>query len=184
MDVTSCLDMSVDVAASMSVANTGSYLSSIRDPLFDDIAGAYLPSIRNPSLAPHVGPTSLGDTASGGFPLTALGRYTEPDDSLAQAQDWFWTHTIERDRVVSSGSDLSLDTYAEFNSRSVLDRYFAEEGTRRVVLLLLVQMHRLDLVLGPGGIQPLPKAVHVFHLIQASCHHSSRNPKLRLQEPL
>jgi len=75
MDVTSCPDMSVDVAASMSVTDTGSYLSSIRDPSFDDTAGTYLPrTIRNPSLAPNVGPTSLGDTASSGFALTALGR--------------------------------------------------------------------------------------------------------------
>jgi len=32
--------MSVDVAAFMSVADTGSYLSSVRDPLFDDTADA------------------------------------------------------------------------------------------------------------------------------------------------
>ena len=51
MDVTSFPDMSVDVAASMSVAATGSYLSSIRDPSFDDTASAYLPrTIGNPSL--------------------------------------------------------------------------------------------------------------------------------------
>jgi len=61
----------------------------------------------------------------------ALGRYTAHDDSLAQAQDRFWTHTSERDRDVNSGSDLSLDTYAELDSRSALDRYFAEVGTRR-----------------------------------------------------
>jgi len=50
MDVTSCPDMSVDVAASMSVADTGSYLSSIRDSSFDGTAAAYL-RIRNPSVA-------------------------------------------------------------------------------------------------------------------------------------
>jgi len=73
-----------------------------------------------------VGPTSLGDNASGGFPLTALGRYTDPNDSLAQ--DRFWTRASKRDRGVDSGSDFSL---TEFDSRSALDRYFAEEGIRR-----------------------------------------------------
>jgi len=149
VDVTSCPDMSVDVAASVSVADTGSYLSSIRDPSFVNTAAGAYGSFQNPSLAPNVGraslgdttpgthplmalkPTSFGDTASSGFPLTALGRYTEPDDSLAQAQDQFWTHTTDRDRGVSSGSDLSLDTYAELDSRSALDCYFAEVGTRK-----------------------------------------------------
>jgi len=55
MDVTSGPDMSVDVAASMSIADTGSHLSSIRDPSFDDTAGAYLPRmIRNPSHDPVI----------------------------------------------------------------------------------------------------------------------------------
>ena len=155
----------------------------IRDPStstsVDDV-GAYS-RIRNPSLVPSVWPTSLGDTASGEFPLTALGRYMEPDDLLAQAQDRFWTRTIERDRGVGSGSDLSLVTYAKLDSRSALDRYFVEEGTRKVVLLLLVQVCRLDLALGPGEIQALPKVVHVLHLIQASCHPSSRSLGLHHQ---
>jgi len=128
-------------------------------------------------------PISLGDTASGGFLPTALGRYTEPDDSLAQGQDRFWTRTTERDRGVSSGSDLSLDTYTELDSRSVLDRYFAEVGTRRDVLSL-VQVPKLDLVLGPSGLRVLPKVDHVFHLIQASCHHSSRSLGLHHQGQL
>ena len=43
----------------------------------------------------------------------------------------FWTRTTERDRGVSSGFDLLLDKYAELDSRSALDRYFVEVGTRR-----------------------------------------------------
>jgi len=78
-----------------------------------------------------VGHVSLGDTASGMLPPTALGRYTEPNDSLAQAQDWFWTSTSKRGRDVYSGSDISLDTYAGLDSRSALDRYFAEVEPRR-----------------------------------------------------
>jgi len=81
---------------------------------------------RSPSLAPNVGPTSLGDTASGWFPLMALGRYTDPDDSVAQ--DRFWIRASKRDRGVDSGSDFS---FTEFDSRSALDRYFVEEGIRR-----------------------------------------------------
>ena len=65
------------------------------------------------------------------FPPTAFGRYTEPGDLLAEPQDRFWTHTSKRDRNVDSGSDLSLDTYAKSDSRSVLDRYFVDIGTRR-----------------------------------------------------
>jgi len=111
VDATSGPDLSV--AASMS-ANSYAY--------------AHTGSIRNPSLAPNVGHASLGDTASGMLPPTVLGRYTEPDNLLAQAQDRFWICTSERDRGVDSGSDLS---YAEFDSRSAFDRYFAEVGTRR-----------------------------------------------------
>jgi len=74
---------------------------------------------------------SLGDTASGMLPLMALGMYTEPNDSLAQVQDRFWTRTSKREGGVDCGSDLSLDMYAEFDSRSALDRYFMEVGTRR-----------------------------------------------------
>jgi len=33
--------------------------------------------------------------------------------------------------MVGSGCDLSLDRYAEFDSRLALDRYFVEVGTRR-----------------------------------------------------
>ena len=68
----------------------------------------------------------MGDIASGGFPLTALGRYTDTDDSFAQ--DMYWTRASKRDRGVESDSDLS---FTEFDSRSALDRYFAEKGIRR-----------------------------------------------------
>jgi len=68
----------------------------------------------------------LGDTAPGGFPPTALGRYTDPDDSLAQYR--FWTRASKRDRGVGSGSDFS---FTEFDSRSALDCYFAQEEIRR-----------------------------------------------------
>ena len=80
---------------------------------------------------PTWGVPVLGDAASGTLPPTALGRYTEPDDSLAPQQDRFWIRTSQRGRGVDSGSDLSLDTYAEFDSCSALDRYFAEVRTRR-----------------------------------------------------
>ena len=92
---TSCPDlsvakpMSIDPSAYYIIAESGTH-QEFRSPStsVDDVGiGAY--SFRNPSLAPNIGPTSLGDTASGGFPLTALGRYTEPDDSLAQTQNRF-----------------------------------------------------------------------------------------------
>ena len=154
MDVTSCSDMSVaaskivDLGTSMSVdfddhSREIQNISSV-STFVDDTPGAY--SLRNPSLVPNVGhanlvdpafgthpvtaqgPTSLCDTASGGFPLMALGRYTDPDDSFAQAQTWFWTHASRRDRDVDFGSDFSIP---EFDSRSELHHYFAERGTRR-----------------------------------------------------
>jgi len=107
MDVTSCPDMSVAVSKS---ADLGSSMSVDRAREIQDTAatsssatntpGAYY--FRNPSLAPNVGRagdlttgthpltaqgyTSLGDTASGMIPPTALGRYTDPDDLLAQDQ--------------------------------------------------------------------------------------------------
>jgi len=90
-------------------------------------------SLGDPASGTHPltahGYTSLGDTASGMLPTTALGRYTDPDDSFAQ--DRFWTRTARQSRDADSGSDLSLDMYAELDSRSALDRYFAEVGTRR-----------------------------------------------------
>ena len=133
MDVASCPDtsvaksMSVDLATSMCVD-------------FDDRAREIQDTAATPSLATdnpigaHCnfrnsltwGPPVLGDTASGGYPLTALGRYTDPDDSLAQAM--IWTRTARQSRNVDSSSDFS---FTKFDSRSALDRYFAEEGTRR-----------------------------------------------------
>jgi len=81
-------------------------------------------SLGDPASGTHPsmeqGHTSLGDTASGMLPTTALGRYTDPDDLLAQ--DRFWTRTARRSRDVDSGSDFSIP---EFESRSELDRYFA-----------------------------------------------------------
>ena len=84
----------------------------------------------------------MGDTASGWFPLTALGRYTDPDDLVAQ--DWFWTRASKRDRDVDSGSDFS---FTEFDSRSALDRYFAEEGTR----MGSVAAASVDVQVGPSS---------------------------------
>jgi len=55
-----------------------------------------------------------------------LGRYSDPDDSFAQ--DRFWTCTARRSRDVDSGSDFSI---TELDSRSELDHYFVERGTRR-----------------------------------------------------
>jgi len=107
MDATTCLDMSVaksvsvDLDTSMSV-DFDDRAREISMSEINDTVGARLPG--NPSLAPNVGPTSLGDIASGGFPLTALYRYTDPDDSFAQ--DRFWTRTSKRDRGVDSGYDF------------------------------------------------------------------------------
>ena len=88
-DTSDAVSMSVDLGTSMSI-DFDDRIREIQNPLTsDDVVGAY--SFLNPSLAPIMGPTSLGDTASVGFSLTALGRYTEHDDSLARVQDQFWT---------------------------------------------------------------------------------------------
>jgi len=137
VDATPCSDMSV--ARSVSVGSGTSMSVDFDDrarKIYDTVA---MPEIEDqpaglgarpvsgiPSLAPNVRPTSLGDIASGGFPLTALGRYTDTDDSFAQ--DMYWTRASKRDRGVESDSDLS---FTEFDSRSALDRYFAEKGIRR-----------------------------------------------------
>jgi len=83
-----------------------------------------LTSVTHPLTAQ--GYTSLGDTASGIIPCAALGRYTDPDDLLAQ--DRFWTRTTRRSHDVDSDSYFSIP---EFGSRSDYDRYFAEVGTTR-----------------------------------------------------
>jgi len=107
-----------------------------------DTVGTYH-FLRNPSLAPNVGPaklgesslgtnpptvqgyTSLGDTTFGMIQSMALGGYTESDDI---AQDRFWTSNIRESGDVGSVSDLSM---SDFDSRSEYDRYFAEVGARR-----------------------------------------------------
>jgi len=78
--VTTCPDLSVAVSVSV---DPGTYYTSAAD------TGAYLSSIRNPSLAPNMGCASLGDVASGTLPLMALGGYAELDDSLAQGKTSF-----------------------------------------------------------------------------------------------
>ena len=133
-----CPDMSV--AKSVSVE----FDTATSEIIDETVGGASSREFRNPSLVPNMGRanigesfhgthpltvqvlTSLGDTASGGFPLTALGRYTEPDDLLAQ--DRFWTRTARRSRDVDSGSDFLIP---EFDSRSGYDRYFVEIGISR-----------------------------------------------------
>jgi len=71
-----------------------------------------------------VGPASLGDTASGRFPPTALGRYTEPDDSFAQTQTRFWISASKRGRNFDSGSEIS-----ERSARSPVTQYFTYRPT-------------------------------------------------------
>ena len=51
------------------------------------------------------------------------------------------TRTTDRHRGVSSSSDLLLDKYAEIDSCSALDRYFAEVGTRRDGAVALSLIH-------------------------------------------
>jgi len=167
-------------------------------------AGAYC--FRNPSLAPNMGRadigesllgthpltaqrrvslenttsgthpltvqgyTSFGDVAPGMIPSMALGRCTESDDT---AQDRFWT----RSRDVDSVSDFSMP---EFDTRSEYDRYFAEIGARRDSAVASTGT-RLDVAQGPWRLRVLPKVSHVLHLIQAWCHHSSRNLGLHHQ---
>ena len=75
-------------------------------------------SSRIPSLAPNVGPTSLGDIASGGFPLTALGRYTDPDDSFAQ--DRYWTR-VSLIVDVPSGYPEDLGTFGTPDTLDIED---------------------------------------------------------------
>jgi len=148
MDATPCPDMSVAKSVSVNLGTSTSVDFKIDatavTPLSsatETAVGAY--HFRNPSLAPNVaranigesppgmhrltaqGYTSLGDTASRMVPSTALGRYTDSDDI---AQDRFWTRASKRNRGVDSGFDFS---FTEFDSCSALDRYFAEEGTRR-----------------------------------------------------
>jgi len=60
----------------------------------------------------------------------ALGRYTEPDDLLAQVQDGFGP-ALPKEIEVFVLVLFSLDTYAKLDSHSALDHYFAEEMTRR-----------------------------------------------------
>jgi len=146
---TSCPDMSVAASKSVDPGTSMSVDFDDRTREIKDTSMSVEETIgarrfRYPSLAPNVGRASLGDPASGTHPLTAqgytslgdtasgmitptaLGRYTDPDDSLAR--DRFWTCTARRSRDVDSGSDFSI---TELDSRSELDSYFAERGTRR-----------------------------------------------------
>jgi len=85
-------DFSVDVTPLVSVSISG--IDSTSGPELSVAAsiaitsGAYT-AIQNPSLAPNVGHASLGDTASGMLPPTALGRYTEPNDFLLRHKTGF-----------------------------------------------------------------------------------------------